>query len=107
MESIECHLSGGFTDRLGSEGTTHLTKIRNGLVELCLAFTENPVERFPSKIMLLKELRERERSTKMHAKVEGSVSLRLATQGVIATIDDEVLHKVSDGVNDIGGFDSA
>lgn len=59
MEGFECHLSGGFTDRLGSRGATHLTGIRNGLVELCIDFAENPVERFPGKMMLFDDLSRR------------------------------------------------
>lgn len=39
----------------------------------------------------------------MHAEVEGGVGL----QGVITTNDDEALHEVSYGVDDIGWFQIA
>ena len=44
MESVECHLSGGLTNRLGGDGTHHLTGNGVGQVKSGLNLTHQPLE---------------------------------------------------------------
>lgn len=53
MEGVKGHLSGGLTYGLSGNGSNHLTRVGNGLIEARPDFTNHPVERMLSQPLSL------------------------------------------------------
>lgn len=56
MESVQCHLGGRFSERLGSQGPDHLTRVTLSLLETGFNFSNQPLERFVVQAELFRDV---------------------------------------------------
>ncbi len=107
MERVKRHLRSGLSDGLRREGSAHLTRVYERLVELGFDFTQHPVEGLPRQMPFLQHTPRCKVGAQVHPERQRRILLRLPAEPILAADDDQALAQLLYGINNIHGVEVA